>query len=306
MIFSFHLTILWTFLSIFAESLQDCHREDESSDLEVDFTCGNLTLDKNSNVFDQPIFRNIKSIALVDSSGGLSKDVFKNISNLKGLSIYRSYIDKFEPEANTLQYMQILNSHFSNHSNFDKCCKRLNKLFIRDSTGFNLQESVFNKLTRLQKLELMNQYQHHLTNSVFKGLTSLKKLRISGMNFQTTDSDVFHDLVKLKELYIDEANVQNLDKDTFKPLVNLRVLHITNANNLKPLPLEMFSELRGIREVALPLETWREIDVEKIPEMFPKLYIYSHTGNWKTREDERFFKAKFRRLNELIVNKINS
>lgn len=304
-IFSYHLTVLWTFLTIFVESLQHCYPEPDSSEVNIDVTCRNTTFTHEFSEFNDPVFANFQILSLVDSYGHLRKDILKNITNLKSLMIHKSHFETFEPEANSLQYLHIQYSEFANHTNFDKCCKRLTKLLLKHTNGFFLEESVFKNLKRLQKLALSHLYLSHLSKAVFVGLSSLQKLRISDTNFQKIDSDAFADLTKLKELYIDEPNIQELDRDVFKPLTNLRVLIIINAANLQPLPLDMFSELKQLQQLGLPLTTWEQINIEEIPKMLPNLSVYSHSGNFKSKKEEKKIRAKFKQLNILLFNKTN-
>lgn len=301
--FSYHLTNVWIFLSIFAKSFEDCNLEEKSSEEENRLICGNINLKENPEKASEIVLTDVEEILFLHITGHLKANIFKQANSLKALLIYRSNIDIFEPEANSVKAVQIHHSHFANHTNFNKCCRRLKKLLLRNSTGFFLEESVFQKLNRLQKLEISHIKLDHLTKAVFTGLTSLEKLRISDSNLEKIDGNAFAGLTKLKELYIHEPNIKVLDEDVFKSLKNLRVLNIMNAKYLKPLSLDMLSELKNLRELGLPSITWQNIDVEKIPAIFPRLSTYSHNGDFKSEEEKKMFKIKLRTLNDLIFNK---
>lgn len=293
-------------LLLFGESSQDCYIEDKSSSSsseESDITCTNMTVDGNLGEINKNLFKDAETITLQNAKGDLTKNIFKTAEHLKGLLIYKSDIGIFEPEADTIKTLQIHHSQFKNNTNFDKCCKRLTKLLLRTSNGFFLEKSIFENLKRLEKLELSHQSINNLTKSVFKGLRSLKKLRISESNFKKVDGDAFEELTELKELYIDETSIQELHKDLLKPLKKLKVLNIINGNQLKPLTLDMMNELKNLRHLGLPLNSWKNIDIEKITKVLPNLYSYSYSGDWKTREEKIFFREQFKKLNDILYNR---
>lgn len=290
-------------MTLFGKSLQDCSLQGESSEVDKVIACNDIIITDDLERNYKFPYKEIEEITFVDTTGHMKSSVLKNANSLKGLLILRSTIRDFEPELHTLKTIQIHHSYFAEHSNFDKCCRKLKKLLLRNTTGFFLEESVFKKLSRLKELKLSHQNVENLSESVFKGLKSLEKLRISDMNFKNIDSNAFADLTDLEELYIEEPNIEDLDVNVFKPLRNLKVLNIINAIRLKPLPLEMFSNLRNLRHLGLPLSTWKNIDVQKIPVMFPKLYSYSRSGSYETLEEEKFFAAKFKKLQEIIFNR---
>lgn len=126
---------------------------------------------------------------------------------------------------------------------------------------------------------------------------------MSDINFKTIDGDVFEELSELKELYIEEIYIEELHEDLLKPLKKLEVLNIINTNRLKPVTLEMMSELKNLRHLGLPLKSWEKIDIEKISEVLPNLYSYSHSGDWKTKEEKQMFREKFKKLNDILYNK---
>lgn len=304
--FSNHLNIIWIFLSIIAKSFEDCRIEEKSSEQENILFCENINFKNNPEKVSDIILTDIEEISFFHITGDLKANLFKNANELEALLIYKSNIDTFEPEADTVKTVHIYHSHFVNYSNFNKCCRRLKKLLLRNSTGFFLEESIFQKLTRLQKLELSLVNMKHLTEAVLKGLTSLEKLRISYSNLEKIDGNAFIGLTKLKELYIHEPNIKDIDVNAFKPLKKLRVLNIMNAKNLEPLSLDILSELSNLRELGLPLKTWKNIDVEKIPALFPRLSTYSHSGDYENEDERNLFHNKLRTLNNLIFNKNNS
>lgn len=301
--FSHLLSIFWILIATFPKSLQDCFLEGESSEVDKVVTCNNITISDSLEKKYKISFKEIEEISFSKSSGHLNNSVLKNANSLKGLLIYRSSIGLFEPEVHTLKTMQIHHSNFDDDSNFDKCCNRLKRLLLSNTTGFVLEESVFKKLTRLKELKLSHQNVDYLSEAVFKGLESLEELRISDVNFKKIGNNTFAYLTELEELYIELPNIEELAQDIFKPLKKLKVLNIISTKRLKSLPLGMFSNLKNLRQLELPLSTWRDIDVEKIPVMFPKLYSYSRSGDYDSMEDKKYFAAKFNKLHEIIVNR---
>lgn len=310
MIFSFHLTILWKFLSIFAATTQPtdlppstCFLNEitPTSMMDADLICHNVTLNQNT-LHQLTDFKaeDVEVVGFLDIDIELNTEVLKSLTSLKSLMLHNSRVSVFKPESSLLLNLQVHHTAFPNNSNFDDCCKNLNKLYLKNCTGIYLENSVFTKLKRLQQLQLSRMHIEHLSRDIFRGLRSLKKLRISNTNFTKLDHDSFADLTKLTELSIEENEIEDIDNDIFKPLRKLRVLTI-HAKKLKAMPIKMFKGLRNLTNLGLPLATWREMDVEQIPELFPHLVSYSYTEEWEEK-DADIYRPLFIKLSKLLIN----
>ncbi|KAG5891409.1 hypothetical protein JTB14_031476 [Gonioctena quinquepunctata] len=204
----------------------------------------------------------IHVLEFINFEGSFDASITSAFEGLRSVSVLYSSLDRFEPESKSLDHLQLYHNIFSGSTKLVNCCPNLEKLVIKNNSGLNLETEAFTELTKLKKLYLTNQSIPHVTRDTFKGLRSLKKLSLINTSTQSIAADAFHDLTKLKELYIQDNTLEAIDVNALNTLRKLNSLTIY-GEKLKALSLEMFSEQRGLREIGLPLDTWREIDVER-------------------------------------------
>ncbi|XP_023014671.2 uncharacterized protein [Leptinotarsa decemlineata] len=244
----------------------------------------------------------VRTLAFNNLKGKFDVSILANFSQLRGVLIYNSTFDFFQIHSKSLNNIYLSDSTFPSGTKFSNCCAHLEKLTIKNTVGLNLQTGAFTDFRRLKKLYLSNQQIPRITSYTFKGLRSLKKLSLTNTTTTAIESDAFEDLTRLKEFYLEDDTLQTIESNVFKPLRRLTTLTIY-GENLKSLSLDMFSKQRGLTQIGLPLSTWRMVDVETIPRMFPKLYAYSYIGEWKNADDEEYIKGKLFRLSQLLLDR---
>lgn len=281
-----------------------CQLAPESSNevSDADLVCEHCTMHpENFYMLKNVTTDDVEVANFVHVEVDLDENVFKKLKNMNSLMVYRSKLKVFRPESLVLNNFQVHHSSFPDNSTFDNCCRNLNKLLLKNNTGLHLKGSAFTKLTRLQQLKLSYMPVEYITKDLLKGLTSLKMLKLHSLSFKRIDSDAFEDLPKLKEMSIEEHEIEEINTDIFKTLRNLKVLTIY-AKKLKPIPLDALRELSHLRELGLPLKTWKEMDVDQIPLVFPKLTSFSYTEDWEAKDDY-IYKPLFRKITTVLLNK---
>ncbi|CAG9831707.1 unnamed protein product [Diabrotica balteata] len=243
------------------------------------------------------------SLALYNVNGNMSSDLLTNFTSLKVLLLLEDEFKSFKLKSNTIQSLSLIRNKFPKGSNIKNCCYRLEKLILKNNTGPSLKHEVLSSFKRLRSLDLISQKTKHINKHIFKGLTKLKKLSIVNCSTQNIAEDAFRDLSHLQELYIEDNSLRNIHPKALEPLKQLTSLSIY-GESLPPLPLNMFSEQKRLMQIGLPTNTWKSINVEKVPAMFPRLNFFSYMGGWKTEEDKQNTKSNvFTKLTKLLLKR---
>lgn len=227
--------------------------------------------------------------------------MFLDMTDLYKLEIANGNISVFKPEADNLLDLTLLYSYFQKATNFDKCCKNLQSLYIRLTSGLDYEGPLFQELKDLRNLTMSVANSEHLNEFTFKGLRSLEKLDIAFNGYKTMDPRAFSDLVNLRELKIEEPKVSFLNETIFEPLKKLQKIsvNIKYDKYLKPDHFKKLTELRVLRLTSL---AWQTFDFEKIPELFPNLIDIHFVDKYDEECDKVTF-AKMKVLKDKLRNR---
>jgi hypothetical protein len=132
---------------------------------------------------------------------------FKNLENLKSLSIERN--DIMEIEDGALAYL-----------------KNLNFLNFADNNITNISENLLSKLEKLEELNLSGNKNITIDESAFDSLKSLKVMQLNRNYFKMIQPAWFEKLNRLEELYLNKNGITEVSEKTFAGLVNLKWLEM--------------------------------------------------------------------------------
>jgi Leucine-rich repeat (LRR) protein len=130
-----------------------------------------------------------------------------------------------------------------------------NKIFFKDQNG-NVQENIFQGLTRLEHLNLSNNQISYLPQGLFQDLVNLKYLDLNNNKIESMPDRLFLPLVSLKMLGLGDNKITFKDKnghiqeDIFQGLVRLETLNL-QYNPIDYLPQRFFQYLVKLSEICL-------------------------------------------------------
>ncbi|XP_057662390.1 reticulon-4 receptor-like isoform X1 [Diorhabda carinulata] len=304
---TFFILIFWKLIPKLSSQYVGCRLFNElpTTD-EVTWGCSNVTLsptDLEKTVkFRMVNPKNVTVLWFQNNTGGFDSNVFQNFTQVKALYIVENVFETFNLNFTNIERLWMVRTTLPSDTTFANCCPRLERLFLKSNEGLNFELTGFRGMSRLHHLNLKLQKLKHVTRNTFRGLSRLKTLTLVHCGIESIAEGSFDDLSNLREIDIEDHNITRIASGVFDSMPKLTSLTIY-GDNIPPLSLSMFKNQKKLMQIGLPLNTWRVVDVEQIPTMFPRLNFFSHIGTWDNEQDKfDLNKRVFRRLSELLEN----
>lgn len=197
-------------------------------------------------------FESVTDLELTNFTGTLDSNTLSMFPKLKRLSIQDSNFPKISSVV------------------FEKCCKDLKILSIRNNMATTIEAGTFKNMKELEELHLSNKIPK-LSKDLLEGLVVLKKLTLRKTKINEVDEDAFENMKTLETLELYDNTFPVIKPKTFAPLTELNKLSILDNPNLKLFPLDLLKEQKKLELLGLPVDILSKIEVTTLKKQFPSL-----------------------------------
>lgn len=200
-----------------------------------------------------------------------SESSFKQLRNLKSLTIKDTFLDLNEKLFHGLISLNVLNLSFNPLVNLEEETLIEANPFVKltNLTSLNIEfhnipvisQEIFTGLTKLKNLQLRGNRIELVESYSFCDLLSLEVLDLSDNRIQAITSDMFYGLINIKKLILKKNELEYIEPGLFD--INLSSLNELNlsGNNLIAVTADIFVEMSNLKSLSLGNNQIDEIEI---------------------------------------------